>query len=82
MQPMLFTASFTREDDLAAFEYEVIITPADGGLAWVARVTSDGTFRGRTTGLLTDMGDSDVESLELAVRDLVETSIRDRAGIS
>lgn len=79
--PLLFAGNFTRPDDLVEFEYEVTVTVFDGTFTWVARVMSNGAFRGRPNGVVTGWDGMDESSIELAVRDLVETSIRDRVGV-
>ena len=79
---MLFTGIYTREDDLALFEYEVTLSTVGTVVEWVARLTSDGTFRGKRSGSISDIAGLDAESIELAVRDVVETSIRARDGVA
>ncbi len=79
--PLLFAGNYTRPDDLLQFEYEATVTAFDGAFTWVARVMSDGAFRGRLSGVVTGFEGMDGPAIELAVRDLVETSIRDRVGV-
>ena len=83
MLPSLFTGNYTRPDDLVEFDYEVTITPTDDGVGftWLARVLAAGEFRGRPNGMLKGMRDLDQASIELAVRVLVESAIRDRVGV-
>ena len=81
-KPLVFAGSYTRPDDMSLFVYEVTVTREnDSSYAWVARVTCDSLFRGRPNGVLADAIDMDPDSIELAVRDLVETAIRDRVGV-
>ncbi len=83
MPPQLFTGNYTRPDDLVEFDYEVTITPTEDGVgfAWLARVLSNGAFRGRPNGIIKGLQELDGPSMELAVRDLVESAIRDRVGV-
>jgi hypothetical protein len=81
--PAILTGNYTRPDDLRAFEYEVTLERgADGRLQWVATVASEGAFRGRTSGTIADGEGMDGDALQLAVRELVETSIRERISSS
>ena len=79
--PLLFAGNYTRSDDLVEFQYEATVTAFDGAFTWVARVLAEGEFRGRLSGVVTGLDGMDGPSIELAVRDLVETSIRDRVGV-
>ena len=79
--PAILTGNYTRPDDLVPFEYEVILEHVAGErLAWKARITSIGAVRGRRDGVLENIDGMSDTALELAVRDVIESAIRDRIG--
>jgi hypothetical protein len=73
--------SFVRESDMQSFEYEASFEHVGDEVAWVARVTSDGAFRGRPQGMIGYVGPLSDETIEEQVRQLVEASIRDRVSV-
>jgi hypothetical protein len=81
LTPILFAGNYTRPDDGVEFEYEVTVTPSDGAFIWEARVMSEAAFRGRLSGVVTGLEGMDPPALELAMRDLLETHIRDRVAV-
>ncbi len=80
LQPKRFVGACYRADDATMFQYEVTVEPTVGGSVWAAVVRADGELRGRPNGTLTHPRFLD-DALEGAVRELVETSIRDRIGV-
>ena len=78
--PAILTGTYTRPGDLRPFEYEVILDAAGPGrLAGNARVSSEGVLAGRTAGVLDNVDGMDNSEIELAIKDAVETLIRNRA---
>lgn len=80
LRPRRFVGSYYRADDATMFSYEVTVDPSVGGSVWFAVVRADGELRGRCSGALTHPRFTDA-TLEDAVRELVEGSIRDRIGV-
>ena len=76
--PMLFTACYTRGDDLAAFEYEVELadTPSHTAWVWVVRVMSNGVFRSRLTGVMPGTSIDD-PTMEAKLRKIIEASLQE-----
>ena len=78
--PAILTGNYTRPDDLRPFEYEVILDAVAGDrFAWNARVSSEGVLVGRPAGVLDNVDGMDNSEIELAIKDAVETLIRNRA---
>jgi hypothetical protein len=81
--PAILTGNYTRPDDLASYEYEVLVhATLDRRLAWTATVTSLGAFRGRLSGVLKAIAGMNDAEIELAMRDVIESAIRDRVGVT
>lgn len=79
-RPRTFTGRYTRPGDGVTFDYSVTVARADGGTVWFSRVTCGDTLRGRPSGMLKHKRLQD-PAIEAVVRELVETSIRDRVGV-
>jgi len=78
--PRTYTGRYTRPDDGVTFDYSVTVARVEGGIVWFSRVTSNDKLRGTPSGTLHKRFQD--PEIEAAVRDLVETAIRDRVGVT
>jgi hypothetical protein len=79
--PAILTGNYTRPDDSETFEYEVVLDVEGDRLHWQARIATIGVVRGRQAGYVANVDGMDDAEVELAVREAVESCIRERNGV-
>jgi hypothetical protein len=77
--PKVFSGSYMRDDGVT-YKYDVEVQPTMGRAVWFAKVRCVGEFRGAPNGVVPDLQFTSPK-LEAAVRQCVETAIRDGVGV-
>jgi hypothetical protein len=78
---LIVWGNVVRGDDKRHFEYEATTECSGRDMAWTARVTSDGRFAGRLSGMLRNADALHVDEIADQVRQLVELSIARDLGV-
>lgn len=72
--------TYVHGTDRSWFEYEASFERTGDDVTWIARVTSEGAFRGRPGGTIGYVGPLSDETIEDHVRLMVEASIQNIAS--